>query len=65
MVALKYEGGDSYINMETENKNIVIVGLTFTLSTLRISSSSKDSCAADVQWMQSTGLKYRRYFSII
>jgi len=41
------------------------VGLTFTLSTLRISSSSKDSCAADVQWMQSTGLKYRRCFSIV
>ena len=43
------------------NRNyIIILGLTFTLSTLRISSSSKDSCAADVQWMQSTGLKYRR-----
>lgn len=36
--------------------DVVEVDLTFTLSTLRISSSSKDSSAADVQWMQSTGL---------
>lgn len=33
--------------------------LTFTLSTLRISSSRSDNWAAEVQWIQSTGLKWR------